>query len=53
MSNDEQDRQATHHDPDGVDVTVGADNLVTVKGPRGVLTQSMHGNMSVHGRRRR
>jgi large subunit ribosomal protein L6 len=33
--------------PSGVDVTVGDDNLVTVKGPRGVLMQSMHVNMKI------
>jgi large subunit ribosomal protein L6 len=33
--------------PSGVEVSVGDDNLVTVKGPRGALTQSMHGNMTI------
>ena len=33
--------------PGGVDVTVTVDNLVTVKGPRGTLTQTMHPNMSI------
>ena len=33
--------------PGGVDVTVGEDNLVTVKGPRGELTQAMHANMKI------
>jgi large subunit ribosomal protein L6 len=28
--------------PSGVDVTVGEDSLVTVKGPRGTLTQRLH-----------
>jgi large subunit ribosomal protein L6 len=32
--------------PSGVDVTVAAGNVVTVKGPRGALTQTMHPNMS-------
>jgi large subunit ribosomal protein L6 len=33
--------------PAGVDVTIGADNLVTVKGPKGTITQqlcSRHGD---------
>ncbi len=33
--------------PSGVDVTVGDGNVVTVKGPRGVLTQSVHLNMKI------
>jgi large subunit ribosomal protein L6 len=33
--------------PGGVDVTVGEDNLVTVKGPRGELSQVMHPNMKI------
>ncbi len=33
--------------PSGVEVTVGADNTVTVKGPRGTLTQAMHQNMRI------
>ena len=33
--------------PNGVDVTVGEGNLVTVKGPRGELTQTMHANMTI------
>lgn len=33
--------------PSGVEVTIGEDNLVTVKGPRGTLTQSMHANMRI------
>ncbi len=33
--------------PSGVDVTVGDDNVVTVKGPRGTLTQAMHANMRI------
>ena len=28
--------------PAGVDVTIGAENLVTVKGPKGTLTQQFH-----------
>ena len=33
--------------PNGVEVTVGEGNLVTVKGPRGELTQAMHANMAI------
>jgi large subunit ribosomal protein L6 len=33
--------------PNGVDVTVGEGNVVTVKGPRGELTQTMHANMTI------
>ena len=33
--------------PSGVDVTVGEGNVVTVKGPRGELTQAMHANMTI------
>jgi len=33
--------------PSGVEVAVHQDNLVTVKGPRGSLTQTMHTNMRV------
>ncbi|MEX0651699.1 MAG: 50S ribosomal protein L6 [Actinomycetota bacterium] len=33
--------------PKGVEITVGEANLVTVKGPRGVLAQTMHANMSI------
>jgi large subunit ribosomal protein L6 len=33
--------------PSGVEVAVGQNNLVTVKGPRGELTQTMHPNMRV------
>jgi large subunit ribosomal protein L6 len=33
--------------PGGVDITVGDGNVVTVKGPRGELTQTMHANMSI------
>ncbi|MGH2540561.1 MAG: 50S ribosomal protein L6 [Actinomycetota bacterium] len=33
--------------PGGVDVTVGEENLVTVKGPRGELAQAMHANMTI------
>ena len=33
--------------PNGVDVTVGDGNVVTVKGPRGTLTQAMHENMRI------
>ena len=33
--------------PSGVEVAVGQDNVVTVKGPRGSLSQSMHANMTI------
>jgi large subunit ribosomal protein L6 len=33
--------------PSGVDVAVGADNVVTVTGPRGTLTQAIHANIKV------
>ena len=33
--------------PSGVDVTIGADNLVTVKGPRGTLTQALSKEMKI------
>src|SRR6266498_2740924 len=33
--------------PGGVDVSVGDGNVVTVKGPRGSLTQTMHANMRI------
>jgi large subunit ribosomal protein L6 len=33
--------------PSGVDVTVGEGNVVTVKGPRGELSQAMHANMTI------
>ncbi len=33
--------------PAGVEITVGADNLVTVKGPKGTETQKLHGNMII------
>jgi large subunit ribosomal protein L6 len=33
--------------PSGVEVTVGDGNVVTVRGPRGALTQAMHENMRV------
>ncbi len=33
--------------PAGVEVTVGADNLVTVKGPKGTATQKLHKNMII------
>ena len=33
--------------PAGVEVTVGADNVVTVKGPKGTLTHQMHPSMSI------
>jgi large subunit ribosomal protein L6 len=33
--------------PSGVDVTVGEDSVVTVKGPRGTLSQRMHPQMRI------
>ena len=33
--------------PAGVDVTVGSDNLVTVKGPKGTLSRCIHENMKI------
>jgi large subunit ribosomal protein L6 len=33
--------------PDGVDVTIVEGNVVTVKGPRGTLTQTMHPDMRI------
>ena len=33
--------------PTGVEVAVGEGNVVTVKGPRGELTQTMHANMTI------
>ena len=33
--------------PAGVEVTVGADNLVTVKGPKGTLTQALNAAMKI------
>jgi large subunit ribosomal protein L6 len=33
--------------PSGVEVAVGQGNVVTVTGPRGSLTQSMHANMTI------
>jgi large subunit ribosomal protein L6 len=33
--------------PGGVDVTVAEENVVTVKGPRGTLTQTMHPDMRI------
>ena len=33
--------------PSGVEVTVGEDALVTVKGPRGTLTQQVHADMKI------
>ena len=34
--------------PAGVEVTIGADNLVTVKGPKGTLTQQLAPAMSIN-----
>jgi large subunit ribosomal protein L6 len=34
--------------PAGVTVTVGADNIVSAKGPQGSLTQQVHGDISVN-----
>jgi len=33
--------------PQGVDVTIGSDNVITVKGAQGTLTQAMHSNMII------
>jgi len=33
--------------PGGVDVSIAEGNVVTVKGPRGTLTQTMHPNMTI------
>lgn len=33
--------------PAGVEVTVAEGNVVTVKGPKGTLTQTMHGDMKI------
>ena len=33
--------------PAGVDVKIEANNVVTVKGPKGTLTQTMHPNMTI------
>ena len=33
--------------PAGVEITIGADNLVTVKGPKGTLTQQLHPAMTI------
>ncbi len=33
--------------PAGVDVTIAPDNTVTVKGPKGTLTQNFHANMTI------
>ena len=33
--------------PAGVTVTIGEENLVTVKGPKGELTQKLHGDMII------
>jgi large subunit ribosomal protein L6 len=33
--------------PSGVEVSIGDDNVVTVKGPRGTLSQAMHANMRI------
>lgn len=33
--------------PAGVDVTIAAENLVTVKGPKGTLTQKLHKDMTI------
>ncbi|HBG76038.1 MAG TPA: 50S ribosomal protein L6, partial [Clostridiales bacterium] len=35
------------HVPDGVSVSVGDDNVVAVKGPKGQLTQKIHKDMRV------
>jgi len=33
--------------PAGVEITVSKENLVTVKGPKGTLTQEIHSNMAI------
>ena len=33
--------------PAGVEITIGSDNLVTVKGPKGSLTQQLHPAMTI------
>ena len=33
--------------PAGVEIKIEADNTVTVKGPKGTLTQKFHPNMSI------
>ncbi len=33
--------------PKGVDVTIGAENIVTVKGPKGTLEQSFHAELGI------
>ena len=33
--------------PAGVEITIGADNLVTVKGPKGTLTQQLSPAMTI------
>ena len=33
--------------PAGVDVTFGAENTVTVKGPKGTITEKFHPNMTI------
>lgn len=34
--------------PEGVNVTIGDNNVVTVKGPKGTLTREMHENMKIY-----
>ena len=42
------------HIPAGVEVTIGEGNVVTVKGPKGSLTQQLHPDDDSHaGSRRR
>ena len=33
--------------PSGVTVTIGEDNLVTIKGPKGTLSQKVHKDITV------
>ena len=43
------------HLPAGVEVTVGENNVVTVKGPKGTLTQALYPTMKIQqeGRQKR
>lgn len=34
--------------PEGVNVTIGDNNVVAIKGPKGTLTREMHKNMKIH-----
>jgi len=35
--------------PSGVEVTLGAENEITVKGPLGTLCEKMHSSMTIAG----